>query len=89
MNSTDAETGTVNDHLNAAEALLGMVFSTPKDLRHSAEQVLGQEFVPTECCVRTRHRRTCGCAPPAWARSTSTPSASATGTRSRSRTWTP
>jgi hypothetical protein len=48
MSSTDAVTGTVNEHLSAAEALLGMVFSTPKDLRHSAEQVLGQEFVPTE-----------------------------------------
>lgn len=31
-----------------AEELLGVVFTTPKDLRHSAEQVLGQEFVPTE-----------------------------------------
>lgn len=31
-----------------AEELLGIVFTTPKDLRHSAEQVLGQEFVPTE-----------------------------------------
>lgn len=32
----------------AAEELLGTVFTTAKDLRHSAEQVLGQEFVPTE-----------------------------------------
>jgi hypothetical protein len=31
-----------------AEELLGTVFTTAKDLRHSAEQVLGQEFVPTE-----------------------------------------
>lgn len=31
-----------------AEELLGIVFTTAKDLRHSAEQVLGQEFVPTE-----------------------------------------
>lgn len=31
-----------------AEELLGVVFTTPKDLRHAAEQVLGQEFVPTE-----------------------------------------
>lgn len=31
-----------------AEELLGIVFTTPKDLRHAAEQVLGQEFVPTE-----------------------------------------
>lgn len=31
-----------------ADELLGTVFTTAKDLRHSAEQVLGQEFVPTE-----------------------------------------
>lgn len=31
-----------------AEELLGTVFTTPKDLRHAAEQVLGQEFIPTE-----------------------------------------
>ena len=31
-----------------AEELLGIVVTTPKELRHSAEQVLGQEFVPTE-----------------------------------------
>lgn len=46
--STEAEAQTTSDHLGPAEELLGMVFSTPKDLRHSAEQVLGQEFVPTE-----------------------------------------
>lgn len=45
--STEAEAHTAND-LGPAEELLGLVFSTPKDLRHSAEQVLGQEFVPTE-----------------------------------------
>ena len=48
MSSTDAEIGTAGSDLGAAEELLGLVFSTPKDLRHSAEQVLGQEFVPTE-----------------------------------------
>ncbi|HEX2211651.1 MAG TPA: hypothetical protein VHG93_28445 [Longimicrobium sp.] len=31
-----------------AEELLGIVFTTAKDLRHAAEQALGQEFVPTE-----------------------------------------
>lgn len=29
------------------EELLGIVFTTPKELRHAAEQVLGHEFVPT------------------------------------------
>ena len=48
MSSTDTVAGTANDHLGAAEELLGMVFSTPKDLRHWLEQVLGQEFVPVE-----------------------------------------
>ena len=48
MSSTDAEIGTAGSDLGAAEELLGLVFSTPKDLRHSAEQVLGQEFIPTE-----------------------------------------
>lgn len=31
-----------------AEELLGIVFTTPKDLRHSAEQVLRRDFVPIE-----------------------------------------
>ena len=48
MRSVEAEQGTEIQQLGPAEELLGLVFSTPKDLRHSAEQVLGQEFVPTE-----------------------------------------
>jgi hypothetical protein len=48
MSSVEAEAGTESEDLGPAEELLGMVFSTPKDLRHSAEQVLGQEFIPTE-----------------------------------------
>jgi hypothetical protein len=49
MSSTEIEPGTTaGNPLGAAEELLGLVFSTPKDLRHSAEQVLDQEFVPTE-----------------------------------------
>jgi hypothetical protein len=31
-----------------AEELLGSMFTTPKELRHLAEQSLGQLFVPTE-----------------------------------------
>ena len=34
--------------LHQAEALTGLLFSTPKDLRHMAEEVLGQLFVPIE-----------------------------------------
>jgi hypothetical protein len=46
MSSLDQEATRTEGAL--AEELLGIVFTTPKDLRHSAEQVLGQEFVPTE-----------------------------------------
>ncbi|MBW3572718.1 MAG: hypothetical protein KY467_16605 [Gemmatimonadetes bacterium] len=35
-------------HGAPAAELLGIVFTTPKSLRHSAEQVLGQDFIPTE-----------------------------------------
>ena len=31
-----------------AEGLLGAIFTTPKELRHLAEQSLGELFVPTE-----------------------------------------
>ncbi len=34
--------------LHQAEDLTGLLFSTPKDLRHKAEEVLGQLFVPIE-----------------------------------------
>ncbi|MBW3656520.1 MAG: hypothetical protein KY444_10460 [Gemmatimonadetes bacterium] len=34
--------------LRQAEELTGLLFSTPKDLRHRAEEVLGQLFVPVE-----------------------------------------
>ena len=34
--------------LRQAEALTGLLFSTPKDLRHQAEEILGQLFVPIE-----------------------------------------
>lgn len=34
--------------LHAAEELIGSMFTTPKELRHLAEQALGQLFVPTE-----------------------------------------
>jgi hypothetical protein len=31
-----------------ADELMGVMFTTPKELRHAAEQVLEQEFIPTE-----------------------------------------
>ena len=34
--------------LRRAEALLGVMFTTPKELRHQAEQLLDRLFVPTE-----------------------------------------
>ena len=34
--------------LRTAEGLIGAMFTTPKELRHIAEQSLGQLFVPTE-----------------------------------------
>jgi hypothetical protein len=34
--------------LGASEALLGAAFTTPKELRHIAEQTLDRLFVPTE-----------------------------------------
>lgn len=34
--------------LRQAEELLGLLFSTSKNLRHQAEQILGELFVPTE-----------------------------------------
>lgn len=41
MERTNTDTG-------SGEGLLGATFTTPKDLRHLAEQCLGQLFVPTE-----------------------------------------
>lgn len=35
-------------NLQAADGLIGLLFTTPKELRHLAEQNLGQLFVPTE-----------------------------------------
>lgn len=40
--------GHTTTELRQAEELLGAMFTTPKDLRHLAEQTLGQLFVPTE-----------------------------------------
>lgn len=34
--------------LQRAEELIGELFTTPKELRHLAEQKLGQLFIPTE-----------------------------------------
>jgi hypothetical protein len=40
--------GHTTTELRQAEELLGAMFTTPKELRHLAEQNLGQLFVPTE-----------------------------------------
>jgi hypothetical protein len=40
--------GHTTTELRQAEELLGALFTTPKELRHLAEQSLGQEFVQTE-----------------------------------------
>ena len=45
---------TMND-LGTAEELLGTIFTTPKSLRHIAEQTLGQQFVPTELVHEDEH----------------------------------
>lgn len=37
-----------NTETETGDGLLGATFTTPKDLRHLAEQCLGQLFVPTE-----------------------------------------
>jgi hypothetical protein len=39
---------TTDPALHQAEDLAGLLFSTPKDLRHKAEEVLGELFVPIE-----------------------------------------
>lgn len=41
--------------LGQAEELLGAMFTTPKELRHLAEQSLGQLFVPTELVHEDEH----------------------------------
>jgi hypothetical protein len=47
--NTEAEPGGERDEvLDASEALLGAAFTTPKELRHIAEQTLDRLFVPTE-----------------------------------------
>jgi hypothetical protein len=35
---------------------MGEVFTTPKDLRHLAEQHFGQLFVPVDVLTKTAHR---------------------------------
>lgn len=38
--------------------LVGAMFTTPKDLRHLAEQQFGQLFVPVEVLAKSAHRAT-------------------------------
>jgi hypothetical protein len=46
---------TVTTDLQSAEALIGLLFTTPKELRHLAEQSLGQLFVRTELLSEDEH----------------------------------
>jgi hypothetical protein len=47
----EAAVDRTTDELQNAEGLIGTMFTTPKDLRHLAEQALGQLFVPVEVVV--------------------------------------
>lgn len=48
MKTLPMETVRSGAGLRRAEELLGVMFTTPKELRHQAEQILGRLFVPTE-----------------------------------------
>ena len=48
--------GHTTTELRQAEELLGAMFTTAKELRHLAEQSLGQLFVPTEVVHEDEHR---------------------------------
>ena len=37
------------------QELVGAMFSTPKDLRHLAEQLFGEDFVPTQVLAESAH----------------------------------
>lgn len=39
----------------APQELVGAMFTTPKDLRHLAEQQFGEEFVPTRVLAESAH----------------------------------
>lgn len=47
--------GHTTTELRQAEELLGALFTTPKELRHLAEQSLGQLFVQTELVHEDEH----------------------------------
>jgi hypothetical protein len=48
--------GRVRDDRGGAHELVGLMFSTPKELRHVAEQHFGELFVPTEVLESSRLR---------------------------------
>ena len=56
MSRWEADLEQSTAELYSAEALIGTMFTTAKELRHLAEQALGQLFVPTE--VLTADERT-------------------------------
>ena len=48
MRSWQTQADGASGGVETVDELLGVMFTTPKELRHAAEQVLEQEFVPTE-----------------------------------------
>jgi hypothetical protein len=52
----DVRFRSAEDRHEAAQALVGQMFSTPKELRHVTEQQFDELFVPTETLERGRLR---------------------------------
>ncbi|HEU0301767.1 MAG TPA: hypothetical protein VFR37_20100 [Longimicrobium sp.] len=48
MRSWHTQADGASEEAETADELLGVMFTTAKELRHAAEQVLEQEFIPTE-----------------------------------------
>jgi hypothetical protein len=44
-----------DERAGGAQDLIGAMFSTPKELRHLAEQQFGEEFVPTRVLAESAH----------------------------------
>lgn len=55
MSTREADLEQITAELKSAEALVGVMFTTAKELRHIAEQTLGQLFVPTEVLSADEH----------------------------------
>src|SRR5215213_8992017 len=55
MSTWEADLERSTAELKSAEALIGTMFTTAKELRQLAEQTLGQLFVPTELLTSDEH----------------------------------